>query len=215
VRLTSSLGRVSDSSNYGGSDTFCPRRLIPPNTVNRTYKKPTVLHRASMKRRTFLARPCGGLVTAAERLAGRQSPPFSHHSVDILDRGCADRRNDLTFQYDEVTDRLQLTGVLAGAIICKSIDMKFVSDDAVNRIIVEGFHWMIRRVHRVRTTTSTGQRSLIKRRRIPFELPTRPRGREKCWICGRSYERTGRPRRQPDRCQQPYARYSGRPQRSI
>ena len=91
-----------------------------------------------MDRRAFPAGAGGGLVAASGCLGASTDRPFvTGRSIAVTGRGCGDRRNEGSLDYDEATDELSLDGVVAGTTDCGGLNLEYAGNGASEAAIVE------------------------------------------------------------------------------
>lgn len=91
-----------------------------------------------MNRRAFLHGVCGSLVAVSGCLDAATDTSFvTNRSIEVTDRGCGNRRNTGTLDYDESNDQLRIEGRLAGTTKCGGLNLSYAYNEQSHRVIVE------------------------------------------------------------------------------
>ncbi|ELZ84732.1 hypothetical protein C453_11976 [Haloferax elongans ATCC BAA-1513] len=91
-----------------------------------------------MNRRTFLSGVSSGLVAASGCLgSGTSTPIVTDREVTVVERGCGERQNTASLDYDRSIDQLRLEGVVSGTTNCGGLDISYTNNESSDRVIVE------------------------------------------------------------------------------
>ncbi|UVE52399.1 hypothetical protein KU306_17450 (plasmid) [Haloferax larsenii] len=91
-----------------------------------------------MNRRTFLSGVSSGLVAASGCLgSGTSTPVVTDRDVTVVDRGCGEKENTASLEYDTSIDQLHLEGVVSGTTNCGGLDISYTNNESSDRVIVE------------------------------------------------------------------------------
>ncbi|WP_242492826.1 hypothetical protein [Halogeometricum borinquense] len=90
-----------------------------------------------MERRAFLHGTCAGLVAASGCLGIGASTPFvTDREVNVLERGCGEKQNTTSLEYDKSADQLHFAGTVSGTTNCGGLDISYAYNESSNRVIL-------------------------------------------------------------------------------
>ena len=91
-----------------------------------------------MNRRTFLSGVSSGLVASSGCLGTETSTQVvTDRDVTVVERGCGEKQNTASLEYDHSTDQLRVEGVVSGTTNCGGLDISYANNESSNRVIVE------------------------------------------------------------------------------